>query len=40
LDFLAAEVKSGRVPPSLLPLQSGVGNIANAVLHGLKEGKF
>jgi len=38
--LLAAEVKSGRVPPSLLPLQSGVGNIANAVLHGLKEGKF
>ncbi|MFY9647713.1 MAG: acetyl-CoA hydrolase/transferase family protein [Terriglobales bacterium] len=40
LNFLEAEVKSGRVPPSLLPLQSGVGNIANAVLHGLKEGKF
>ena len=40
LEFLAWEVKSGRVPPSLLPLQSGVGNIANAVLLGLLEGKF
>ncbi len=40
LEFLAWEVKSGRVPPSLLPLQSGVGNIANAVLLGLLEGQF
>src|SRR5271165_688730 len=40
LEFLEWEVKSGRVPPSLLPLQSGVGNIANAVLLGLLEGKF
>ncbi|MDG2002744.1 MAG: acetyl-CoA hydrolase/transferase family protein [Novosphingobium sp.] len=35
LDFLGHEVKQGRLPPSLLPLQSGVGNIANAVLGGL-----
>ena len=27
-------------PASLLPLQSGVGNIANAVLFGLLEAKF
>ncbi|MGD0213132.1 MAG: acetyl-CoA hydrolase/transferase family protein [Terriglobales bacterium] len=40
LEFLAWEVKSGRIPASLLPLQSGVGNIANAVLMGLLEGKF
>ncbi len=40
LEFFDWEVKSGRVPPSLLPLQSGVGNIANAVLLGLLEGKF
>ena len=40
LEFLAWEVKSGRIPPSLLPLQSGVGNIANAVLFGLLEGPF
>ncbi|MDR2529058.1 MAG: succinate CoA transferase [Synergistaceae bacterium] len=37
LDFLDVEVKSGRLPRSLLPLQSGVGNIANAVLKGLAE---
>src|ERR1035437_9385685 len=40
LDFLAWEVKKGRLPESLLPLQSGVGNIANAVLYGLGEGPF
>ncbi|NLF54364.1 MAG: propionyl-CoA--succinate CoA transferase, partial [Thauera phenolivorans] len=32
LDFLQHEVKKGRLPAELLPLQSGVGNIANAVL--------
>jgi acetyl-CoA hydrolase len=31
-DFLAAEIRAGRVPGSFLPIQSGVGNIANAVL--------
>mgnify|MGYP001529156451 CR=1 FL=1 len=31
-DFLAADMKRGIIPPSFLPLQSGVGNIANAVL--------
>ena len=40
LDFLANEVKQGRLPKNLLPLQSGVGNIANAVLAGLLEGPF
>lgn len=35
LDFLAHEVKRGRLGKHLLPLQSGVGNIANAVLAGL-----
>ncbi|MDX6766369.1 MAG: acetyl-CoA hydrolase/transferase family protein [Candidatus Methylacidiphilales bacterium] len=30
--FLAAEIRAGRIPPDFLPLQSGVGNIANAVL--------
>ena len=40
LDFLASEVKHGRLPATLLPLQSGVGNIANAVLAGLDEGPF
>ena len=40
MDFLAHEVKMGRLPETLLPLQSGVGNIANAVLMGLDEGPF
>jgi len=40
LEFLSHEVKQGRLPPSLLPLQSGVGNIANAVLNGLIECPF
>lgn len=40
LDFLGWEVKKGRIPQSLLPLQSGVGNIANAVLFGLKEAPY
>ncbi len=31
-DFLAAEIRAGRIPTRFLPLQSGVGNIANAVL--------
>ena len=40
LEFFAHEVKMGRLPPSLLPLQSGVGNIANAVLTGLVNAPF
>lgn len=40
MEFFAHEVKQGRLPPSLLPLQSGVGNIANAVLEGLNESHF
>ena len=34
-DFLVSEIRTGRVPSSFLPLQSGVGNIANAVLAAL-----
>lgn len=30
----------GRLPPNLLPLQSGVGNIANAVLDELSNSRF
>ena len=40
LEFLSWEVQKGRMPKNLLPLQSGVGNIANAVLFGLEEGPF
>lgn len=35
--FLTGELRAGRIPRTFLPLQSGVGNIANAVLHGLGE---
>ena len=34
LEFLNAEIKAGRMPKTLLPLQSGVGNVANAVMAG------
>jgi succinyl-CoA:acetate CoA-transferase len=37
LDFLSMEVKGGRLPENLLPLQSGVGNVANAVMKGLMD---
>jgi succinyl-CoA:acetate CoA-transferase len=40
MDFFQGEVKAGRVSKHLTPLQSGVGNIANAVLVGLNEGPF
>jgi len=40
LDFLRHEIRRGRLTPALLPLQSGVGNIANAVLAGLAGGGF
>jgi succinate CoA transferase len=33
--FLAGELKKGRIPKEFLPIQSGVGNIANAVLGSL-----
>ena len=38
LELLHAEIKAGRMPKNLLPLQSGVGNVANAVLEGFVEG--
>ena len=40
LDFLDGEVKAGRLPENLLPMQSGVGNIPNAVLAGLLDSKY
>jgi len=40
LEFFEHEVKKGRLPADLLPLQSGVGNIANAVMAGLNQGPF
>lgn len=40
IDFLAHEMKMGRLPQEMLPIQSGVGNVANAVLAGLLTGPF
>ncbi|MER1999108.1 MAG: succinate CoA transferase [Lysinibacillus sp.] len=40
LSFLAKEVEDGKLPPSLAPLQSGVGSVANAVLNGMKTSQF
>ena len=41
VDFLENEQKQGRLPKNhMLPIQSGVGSIANAVLLGLEKSKF
>ena len=40
IEFLEFEVAHDRLPKNLLPLQSGIGNIANAVIGGLAESKF
>ncbi|OCW93526.1 acetyl-CoA hydrolase [Macellibacteroides sp. HH-ZS] len=37
--FLAGELKAGRIPEGFLPMQSGVGNVANAVLAAIGENK-
>ncbi len=36
-QFLEDEMRGGRIPKQFLPIQSGVGNIANAVLKALGE---
>lgn len=38
IDFWKHEVNKGRLPQNLLPIQSGIGNIANAVIGGLSKG--
>lgn len=40
IEFWTHEVKHGRLPDSLLPIQSGIGNIANAVVGGLNDSNF
>lgn len=40
IGFLENEVKEGRLGKNLLPLQSGVGSVANAVLGGLVDSDF
>lgn len=38
-EFLAFEMRQGRIPPEFLPLQSGVGNVANALMGALGRDK-
>lgn len=38
-NFLVDEMKQGRIPKNFLPIQSGVGNIANAVLSAMGNNK-
>lgn len=40
VEFFRNEVNHGRLPENLLPLQSGIGNIANAVIEGLTDANF
>jgi succinyl-CoA:acetate CoA-transferase len=40
LAFFEREIAIGRLPKELLPLQSGVGNIPNAVLEALDSGPY
>ncbi len=40
LKFLENEVALGKLPNNLLPLQAGIGKIANAVLTGFKDSSF
>ncbi|KAG9225691.1 hypothetical protein CCMSSC00406_0007548 [Pleurotus cornucopiae] len=40
IHFLSEEVAAGRLPKSLLPLQSGIGNVANSIIGGLADGPF
>lgn len=40
VEFFKAEVAAGRLPKNLLPLQSGVGSVANAVINGLVNSDF
>ena len=40
VDFLRHEIAADRLPPELLPLQSGVGNVANAVMGNLADSEF
>ena len=35
VEFILHELKTGRIPKQFLPLQSGVGNVSNAVMAGL-----
>ena len=38
-DFFSQEIKANRIPAAFLPVQSGVGNVANAVLGAMGSSK-
>lgn len=40
LNFFEQEVQKGKLTYSLLPIQAGIGKVANAVLMGFKDSKF
>jgi len=40
LTFLRSEIEAGRLTEKLAPLQSGIGSVANAVLHGMLDSEF
>lgn len=40
LDFLRFEIKHDRLPKNLLPIQSGIGSVSNAVLAGFADSEF
>ncbi|MFD1928317.1 acetyl-CoA hydrolase/transferase family protein [Sporosarcina siberiensis] len=40
LTFLRTEIHAGRLTKKLAPIQSGIGSVANAVLHGMIHSEF
>ncbi|KAH3668620.1 hypothetical protein OGAPHI_002374 [Ogataea philodendri] len=40
IHFFEHEVQAGRLPSNLHPLQSGIGNVANAIIGGLANSEF
>jgi succinyl-CoA:acetate CoA-transferase len=40
MSFLRTEIEAGRLTKKLAPLQSGIGSVANAVLHGMIDSEF
>ncbi len=40
INFLREQIKAGRIPNPLPPLQSGVGSVANAVFYGFLHSEF
>lgn len=40
MEFLRKDIKEGRLPAKLAPIQAGIGSVANAVLDGFIESEF